>query len=276
VPLACKAIVYEDGNTRGSWASRGVDAFYLGQAKDHYRCNNYYIPGTCTYHISGSTKLFPQHCQLPFLTPHQHFWALTNELTEHTAHANDTTKGRRLLRLHALRVKNLLNPPPMEKEHRVAAERLAQEREAEQRLNDEAHILTVPRITNAPPIMLTRNPMAKRVLKTTKRLDQRITCNNIPGIVLQPVVIDPVPPMAALTAHALKQITRLTGGLFNCSHPFVAQPAPHTRQRGAAPKGIHPERQQTSTRTAIPSAARQRNIMQYAINILALKEPHST
>jgi hypothetical protein len=67
-PLGCKAVVYKDGNTRGSWASRGVDAFYLGPAKDHYRCNNYYIPDTCAYDVSGSTELFPQHCQLPSMT----------------------------------------------------------------------------------------------------------------------------------------------------------------------------------------------------------------
>jgi hypothetical protein len=72
-PLGCKAIVYEDGDTCGSWASRGVDAFYLGPAKDHYRCNNYYVPETLAYRILGSTELFPQHCQLPSLTPHQHF-----------------------------------------------------------------------------------------------------------------------------------------------------------------------------------------------------------
>jgi hypothetical protein len=35
-PLGCKAIVYEDGDTRGSWASRGVDSWYLGPSKDHY------------------------------------------------------------------------------------------------------------------------------------------------------------------------------------------------------------------------------------------------
>ena len=29
-PLECKAIVYEDGDTRGSWASRGVDGRYIG------------------------------------------------------------------------------------------------------------------------------------------------------------------------------------------------------------------------------------------------------
>jgi hypothetical protein len=71
--LGCKAIVYEDGNTRGSWASQGVDAFYLGPAKDHYRCNNYYVPEMRAYRISGSTKLFQQHCQSSSLTPLQHF-----------------------------------------------------------------------------------------------------------------------------------------------------------------------------------------------------------
>ncbi len=45
-PLGCKAVVYKDGNTQGSWASHGIDAFYLGPAKDHYRCNNYYILNT--------------------------------------------------------------------------------------------------------------------------------------------------------------------------------------------------------------------------------------
>jgi hypothetical protein len=45
-PLGCKAIVYKDGDTHGSWAFRGVDAFYLGPAKDHYRWDNYHVPET--------------------------------------------------------------------------------------------------------------------------------------------------------------------------------------------------------------------------------------
>jgi hypothetical protein len=110
-PLGCKAVVYEDGNTHRSWASCGIDVFYLGPAKDHYRCDRYYIPETWAYMISGSTELFPQHCQLPSLTPHQHFRALTNELTENTDPASMTTKGRRLLKLLESRIKNLLDPP---------------------------------------------------------------------------------------------------------------------------------------------------------------------
>ncbi len=71
-PLGCKAIVYEDGDTRGSWVSRGVDAWYLGPSQYHYRCDLYCIPETRAYPISGSAELFPQHCQLPDMTPHQH------------------------------------------------------------------------------------------------------------------------------------------------------------------------------------------------------------
>ena len=105
-------MVYEDSDTRGSWASRGVNAFYLGPAKDHYRCDHYYIPETRAYQVSGSTELFPQHCQLPALTPHQHFRALTDELMENTALAGMTQKRRRLLKLLGRRIKDILDPPP--------------------------------------------------------------------------------------------------------------------------------------------------------------------
>ena len=44
-------------------------------------------------------------------------------------------------------------------------------------------IITIPRITDAPPIMQSRNPTAKRHLKNTPRTHQRQTRNN-PGAVL--------------------------------------------------------------------------------------------
>ena len=87
-----------------------------------------------------------------------------------------------------------------------------------------------------------------------------------------PVVINPVPPMNAPTARSLQRMPRLPEGWFNCSIPFVAQPAPRTRQGGATPTRIQPDRQPTSIRTAIPSTARQQNITWHAINILTLKE----
>ena len=83
-PLRSKAVIYEDNDIRGSWASRGVDGWYLGPSKDHYRCDLYYIPETRAYRVSGSTKLFPQHCQLPNLTHIQHLRALSKEIADET------------------------------------------------------------------------------------------------------------------------------------------------------------------------------------------------
>jgi hypothetical protein len=96
-PLGCKAGVYEDGNTCGLWALQGIDVWYLGPSKDHYQCDLYYIIETQAYRTSGSTKLFPQHCQLPDMTPHQHLHALTDELADKTPQASTTPKGKRLL-----------------------------------------------------------------------------------------------------------------------------------------------------------------------------------
>jgi hypothetical protein len=166
-PLGCKAVIYEDGDTRGSWASRGVDGWYLGPSKDHYRCDLYFIPETRAYRISGSTELFPQHCQLPCLTKQQHFRALTDEVAEVVDEANVTPAGKRLIKGLQRKLKQALNPQIIQDEQRV-------ERENQQRVLDNTPILTIPRITDAPAIMQSRNPTAKRMLKETPRLHHRV------------------------------------------------------------------------------------------------------
>jgi hypothetical protein len=98
-PLGCKAAVYKDGNTIGSWVSRGVDGWYLGPSMENYCCDVYYILETRAYHVSGSTELFPQHCQLPDVSPHQHLRALTNKPSDLALQANATPKGKHLLHL---------------------------------------------------------------------------------------------------------------------------------------------------------------------------------
>jgi hypothetical protein len=122
-PLGCNTIVYEDGDTRGSWASRGVDAWYLGPSQDHYRCDLYYIPETRAYRISGSAELFPQHCQLPDMMPYQHLQELTNELNKTAIGVPVTPKQRRLLQQLEQGIKKLLTPPPNVEEQRVQEER---------------------------------------------------------------------------------------------------------------------------------------------------------
>jgi hypothetical protein len=181
-PLGCKAIIYKDGDTRGSWASWGIDGWYLGPSKDHCRCTLYYIPETRAYHISGLTELFPQHCQLPNLTPNQHFCALTEELAEETAKANNTPRGRRLIKILQNKIKQIVEPPAILAEQEVT-EQEQRVRIQQQRVIDKTPILTIPRITNAPPIMQSQNPTTKRALKDTPRLHRQVMPNNTLGAV---------------------------------------------------------------------------------------------
>ncbi len=185
-PLGCKTIVYKDGNTCGSWASRGVNVWYLGPSKDHYQCDNYYIIETRAYQISGSTELFPQHFQLRDMTSHQHLKALTDILADATAIASGTPKGKRLFQALGQKIEDLLHPLPAQEEQRVANEMWLLIQEEEQRVIDDTPIITIPRLTNLPTIMKTRNPTAKQVLKVTKRLHRQDTRNNTPAIMPVP------------------------------------------------------------------------------------------
>jgi hypothetical protein len=178
----CKAVVYKDGDTRGSWASRGIDGWYLGPSKDHCRCALYYIPETRAYHISGLTELFPQHCQLPNLTPDQHSRALTEELAEETATVNNTPRGPRLIKILQNKIKQIVEPPAILTEQEVM-EQEQRVRMQQQRVIDKTPILTIPRIPNVPPIMQSRNPTAKWALKDTPPLHPRVMRNNTPGAV---------------------------------------------------------------------------------------------
>ncbi len=60
-PPGCKAVVNKSPETWGLWDSRGIDAWWVRPSLGHYRCNLFFIPDTCSYRISGSAELFPQH-----------------------------------------------------------------------------------------------------------------------------------------------------------------------------------------------------------------------
>ena len=61
-----------------------------------------------------------------------------------------------------------------------------------QRVIDESPIITLPRITDVPPITLTQNPTGKRNLQATPRLHQRVRRNNLPGVG-PATLIEPIP-----------------------------------------------------------------------------------
>ncbi len=99
------------------------------------------------------------------------------------------------------------------------------EREEQQRVIDASPILTVPRITDAPGIMESRNPTAKRALKDTPRLHRRVTRNNTPGAVANPVIPQtylPAPNNARqriVTRHAINALT--TSEMGKCQNAFT-------------------------------------------------------
>ncbi len=186
-PLGCKANAYKDGDTRGSWELQGVNAWYLGPSRDHYRCDYYYIIVTRAYHILGLTALFPQRCQHPNMLPHQHLGALTDELAEATDLARNTPKGKQLLKYLTQKIDDLLHPTTPSKEQRVANKTRLATREEEQRVIDASPIITILQISNLPTIMKTNNPTAKQVLKGIKCFHRPVTRHNTLGIMPVPV-----------------------------------------------------------------------------------------
>ncbi len=101
---------------------------------------------------------------------------------EATDVASNTPKGKRLLKMIAQKIDDLLQPtPPIDEQRLANNERLARQME-EQRVIDEAPIITIPCITDLPPKVTSNNPTAKRKLKETKRVHRRVTRNNAPSI----------------------------------------------------------------------------------------------
>ena len=130
------------------------------------------------------------------MSPHQHLHALTDELWDSTAVAASTSKGRCLPKLLQSNLHTILNPPPStatpRTEQRVTKEQ-QRVREEKQRVINDTPILTIPRITNAPPIMQARTPTAKRALKNTPHIHQcKRRANALCGV---PIIvhIHPIP-----------------------------------------------------------------------------------
>jgi hypothetical protein len=244
-PPGCKAVIYEAPAARGSWALRGTDARYLGPSADHYRCNLYFVPETRAYRISGSAELFPQHCQVPNLSPNAHLKALTEEITTTTETAAGTTNGRRLIKSLARAIKAILTPPNGEEQ------RVANNDVIERPPSEDAPIRTIPRISEAPAIMQTRDPMAKRNLITTARIHRRQTRNNTPGALprirrMEPTLIQPEQPTPTKVRQSRRVINNTSPvivGRKNTSECAVSQPKSTQRDdiTGSTyrPKSLH-------------------------------------
>jgi hypothetical protein len=128
---------------------------------------------------AGSTELFPQHCQLPALRPHQHLHKLTEELATKGSSAKNTTKGQQLLKLLQSHIGNILTlPPPCPVlQPELRGELVSMDKK---RVINNTPIPTLQKISNALAIMALRNPTVKRSLKVTPHVHQQLTYNNTP------------------------------------------------------------------------------------------------
>jgi hypothetical protein len=164
-PLDTKAIIFEDSDTRASWAPQGLNAWILGPSKDHYRCHLFYVSETRGYRVSGSANLFPQHCMTPKYTPKSHVKKLSKELQsnlEKLAYKQRNLDVMKTLACHldAYIAGTLLPAPKQGVEKRVAIL-------PTQRVSDNAHPPAHPniqRVSNTPITPLANNPTLKQVL----------------------------------------------------------------------------------------------------------------
>ena len=178
-PPGCKAVIYEDPDARGSWAPRGIDAWYLGPSKDHYRCAIFYVPETRAYRISGTAEFYPQHCQVPSFTPSAHVKELQQELAETMRKLEPATRRKLFTRLTTA-----LAPLLTRQVQRVGA--TPAQAEPEQRVTPavqrvEQH--AIQRVSVAPRVTTSATHTTKRKLRTKKRTHRRQTRNNTPGAV---------------------------------------------------------------------------------------------
>ena len=80
-PAGCKVIAYETPNVRPTWADHGVEGFYIGPSKEHYRSHLCYIPKTGQTRISDTVAFFPNF-DLPQATTIDELQQATEKITQ--------------------------------------------------------------------------------------------------------------------------------------------------------------------------------------------------
>ena len=91
-PPGSKGVIYESPEDRTSWGYRGLDAWYCGM-------DNFYVPETRVYRITGSFDLFPQHCMLPEFDADQHAAEVHDELFKSIQHMQRPARNKLLKKM---------------------------------------------------------------------------------------------------------------------------------------------------------------------------------
>ena len=207
-PHGTRAIIYKDSDRRALWASHGLDAWYLGPSKDHYRCHIYYVPETKGYRVSGSAELFPQHCREPTYSPDSHVKELSAELQENMATVGRKSRTVNVLKLLARHLEAYLTgAPPPAPEQRVN-DRLEQ-RVTKASIPTMTPLPEIQRVSDAPPTMVANNPTSKRIMQKKTRTHQQATRRNTPGAlphIVRPLDMSPEVPFQI--PHIIRELPK--------------------------------------------------------------------
>ena len=181
-PLGTKAIIYEDSDTRASWAPHGLDAWLLGTSKDHYRCHLYFVPETSGYRVSGSAELFPQHCVAPPYSHETHVNELADEIALTIPKLSRRARTLDAIRTLAQHLDAYISGTPVPVPPPVVVIQPEEQRVPPLLQPEEQRVIAPLRpTTSAPKPVAANNPTGKRALRTTKRTHQRTTRANTPG-----------------------------------------------------------------------------------------------
>ena len=82
LPPGTKLIIHEKRQQRASWDPRGVDGWYLGPAKNHYRCHRVYCSRTNSERITDTVHIFPHAANPPTVTTQEAAILTTEALTD--------------------------------------------------------------------------------------------------------------------------------------------------------------------------------------------------
>jgi len=89
-PPGTKVIIYESPAQRKSWATHGIDGWYLGPATEHYRCYRIYVTKTKTEQIANTVTFQPHLFPTPHLSPKEQAIQAAQSLTEALKNAHNT------------------------------------------------------------------------------------------------------------------------------------------------------------------------------------------
>jgi hypothetical protein len=80
-PPGTRIIAHETPSRRRTWAPHGQDGWYIGPAREHYRCYTVYVNKTRGERIVKTVEFFPEKLKLPFLSTQELATQAAKELT---------------------------------------------------------------------------------------------------------------------------------------------------------------------------------------------------